>query len=879
MNVQNSFQSQVPGMPPVLVVKFPGESKKLEVRDGKDAKEDQQKMQDSETNKNSKVIPNGNELNGASEKALGSFKSPKPAEDSTSNSHSAEAGKAVKDKSGKLSSKNDGDSKEAIAFKALVHFFCVGLRTGHILAAFKAPACAEDEDVLRNQCSRILTHARHTITGRVVTTASDSHMLYHHQNISYRNHELTFIVAVHSSYRGDPISQVLNHFIRTYTTKQDLATQSMAQNGIHIPNAPLTPSMIPPTQIAQGTQMAQTSQIPQATQLILQHQAAAAAAAAAHAQFLTMYPSLQIPQIAQTIVSNHLQSAAVRVTHPQSAAARATPIPQQSSVPEASSSQPIDSKNGDLQSNEENNRAQANKRRRNNDVDNISAEVARLAAKYKQQGQAVPQEQMSSQLESPVGAQLSSASATPEVTMTQRETSDNKGSDLSAQIAERELAKKNIKVFILIKEPGKYTAKMYHNSKMEHLGTFDTDLEAAYAYDLEAIRIGKTSFNLHQSALLQKFLQTAKANGYDNNQIARSLLTTFLAKSANIRQMSVEGQAALQSIQQNIGLQSSQNQNPILNLRPEQSILTPEALRALQSNSIDNKKRAAATTGSSVENSRPQKRSKAELAVDKAATNKGVQVQNSAGAVAQPAENIHVDRLWTQRFNNLKPQLDAQLHGWSALPADPKLVVEAKGTRRRRARQACKWCHNHKLRCVPNPSGARYPCVRCVDSGFAKECGPWFPDERKQSDRPKRLADEHNVHKGIPCRRNPYCVRPHRHPGHCKERMNLLLKANKVVNKKNDRTETDKKDERSTATHQVLPVAMISTPVAQQMIGTAQSPITQSTIVAPQATMASGEVVADVVRQPGVGQGAVAVAPQVMPPPPGMTQPATVVKP
>jgi len=100
-----------------------------------------------------------------------------------------------------------------------------------------------------------------------------------------------------------------------------------------------------------------------------------------------------------------------------------------------------------------------------------------------------------------------------------------------------------------------------------------------------------------------------------------------------------------------------------------------------------------------------------------------------------------------------------------------------------RAKRACQPCHSRKVRCVTVDGSAC--CTRCV--AHPSLCVPFVaparvprkPTTPKATSRRKvvpkgrfplrkRLADELNVHRGLPCRRNELCDRPHKHPGHCR---------------------------------------------------------------------------------------------------------------
>ncbi|GAB5362133.1 hypothetical protein AAMO2058_000772000 [Amorphochlora amoebiformis] len=129
-----------------------------------------------------------------------------------SNTGEIEAGKLTAEdlKNRKLQGgDNFTEVQKRVQQSSMVHYFCVGSRDGQIKATFRSPACRVDEPKLRFQCEQILFHARKSDTGMVQMMASNSEMIYYHQNATHRNRNLTFIVAVHSTYRGDPIVQVL----------------------------------------------------------------------------------------------------------------------------------------------------------------------------------------------------------------------------------------------------------------------------------------------------------------------------------------------------------------------------------------------------------------------------------------------------------------------------------------------------------------------------------------------------------------------------------------------------------------------------------------------------------------------------------------------
>jgi len=100
-----------------------------------------------------------------------------------------------------------------------------------------------------------------------------------------------------------------------------------------------------------------------------------------------------------------------------------------------------------------------------------------------------------------------------------------------------------------------------------------------------------------------------------------------------------------------------------------------------------------------------------------------------------------------------------------------------------RAKRACAACNASKVACRMPERGR--PCQRCERKDMI--CVDYQPKaviqrkrKKKEKCRPqtlkdkdgntvKRLRDELNVHRGQQCPRNPWCVRPLKHPGHCGE--------------------------------------------------------------------------------------------------------------
>mmetsp|Transcript_11984 Transcript_11984/g.23074 ORF Transcript_11984/g.23074 Transcript_11984/m.23074 type:complete len:352 (-) Transcript_11984:340-1395(-) len=94
--------------------------------------------------------------------------------------------------------------------------------------------------------------------------------------------------------------------------------------------------------------------------------------------------------------------------------------------------------------------------------------------------------------------------------------------------------------------------------------------------------------------------------------------------------------------------------------------------------------------------------------------------------------------------------------------------------KKNRTRKACQSCHIRKIRCDD-----QRPCQRCKLEGF--ECVDYdkSPEKLIVQLKPKRLSDKTNKHRGMPCKRNPFCTRPLKHPGHCKIPKGLETNVNK----------------------------------------------------------------------------------------------------
>mmetsp|Transcript_23752 Transcript_23752/g.33227 ORF Transcript_23752/g.33227 Transcript_23752/m.33227 type:complete len:157 (+) Transcript_23752:813-1283(+) len=91
-----------------------------------------------------------------------------------------------------------------------------------------------------------------------------------------------------------------------------------------------------------------------------------------------------------------------------------------------------------------------------------------------------------------------------------------------------------------------------------------------------------------------------------------------------------------------------------------------------------------------------------------------------------------------------------------------------------RCRVACTACHQRKVKCISGVRDGR--CERCEKYDLAN-CVPYvgkrfqkkFLKTESKPKRRKRLADSVNVHQGQSCQRTFGCLRPHRHPGHCRK--------------------------------------------------------------------------------------------------------------
>jgi len=117
-------------------------------------------------------------------------------------------------------------------------YLCIGRDDGSIANSYRAPHCREDPEVLVSKCQQILLHASRSKTSMVQMMASNSDMVYYHQTAKVGSESLTFIVAVSSFYKGDPPSQVLSDFRKTYKAKVAVASEHMT------PDEPFTSAMV-----------------------------------------------------------------------------------------------------------------------------------------------------------------------------------------------------------------------------------------------------------------------------------------------------------------------------------------------------------------------------------------------------------------------------------------------------------------------------------------------------------------------------------------------------------------------------------------------------------------------------------------------------------
>mmetsp|Transcript_33773 Transcript_33773/g.47136 ORF Transcript_33773/g.47136 Transcript_33773/m.47136 type:complete len:461 (-) Transcript_33773:124-1506(-) len=78
--------------------------------------------------------------------------------------------------------------------------------------------------------------------------------------------------------------------------------------------------------------------------------------------------------------------------------------------------------------------------------------------------------------------------------------------------------------------------------------------------------------------------------------------------------------------------------------------------------------------------------------------------------------------------------------------------------------RACRSCYRGKVKCVFSHPGNG--CDRC--RRLDRPCIPNSSVETGGRDKRKLLSDRLNRHQGMPCKRTEGCLRPHRHPGHCR---------------------------------------------------------------------------------------------------------------
>jgi len=79
-------------------------------------------------------------------------------------------------------------------------------------------------------------------------------------------------------------------------------------------------------------------------------------------------------------------------------------------------------------------------------------------------------------------------------------------------------------------------------------------------------------------------------------------------------------------------------------------------------------------------------------------------------------------------------------------------------------RRACRSCYLGKVKCVFSHPGAG--CDRC--RRLNRPCIPNVDLATGKREKRKLLSDSLNRHQGLPCKRTEGCLRPHRHPGHCR---------------------------------------------------------------------------------------------------------------
>uniref|UniRef100_A0A7S2TK35 Zn(2)-C6 fungal-type domain-containing protein n=1 Tax=Lotharella oceanica TaxID=641309 RepID=A0A7S2TK35_9EUKA len=160
---------------------------------------------------------------------------------------------------------------------------------------------------------------------------------------------------------------------------------------------------------------------------------------------------------------------------------------------------------------------------------------------------------------------------------------------------------------------------------------------------------------------------------------------------------------------------------------------------------------------------------------------------------ALPKHPIHVRRKVEEAEQKIKVEKRLTAFKKRSSASIPTLMPEEtdqeeslpflKTKRRRthtRSRVACVPCHKRKVRCKLNSQGKMRPCKNCERDGRI-DCIDYVPvtksrpprkySSKSNSRRPikeKALADHLNRHRGMKCHRNPNCMRPYKHPGHCR---------------------------------------------------------------------------------------------------------------